>query len=462
MRVYPVLLAGGSGSRLWPLSTKTYPKQFIKIFSDKTLLQNTALRLASSEIVEFESPVTVTNSDFYQIVNEQLRDIGIYGGKILIEPDLKGTAAAILAATLAINQNDKDAIIMVSPTDHMIADVDAFHQSINTGVAYAARGKLVTFAVHPSQPHVGYGYLETEALVSDNINVSIVSNFVEKPDLQQATNLLLSGKYLWNSGIFLFSCEALISAFKRSAPELFDLVYDAYSNAHEYAGVCKLAVKPWSMIKEISIDYAIMENANNMVAVSLNAGWSDLGEWASVWSASEKDEFGNAASQKVVTIDCSNCLMQSEDDRPLVGIGLEDIIAIAMPDAVLVAKKHQVQDVKKAVELLNQKNIFEAKSYNSENNQSGYAKIIATGNNTTLRRIDLDLGKSFGCEISPDTLAYCFVIKGQATIIIQNETKHLLEGQSIHISDVERYELENSSQEALVFIEIAVKISEQN
>ena len=135
MRVYPVLLAGGSGSRLWPLSTKTYPKQFIKIFSDKTLLQDTALRLASSEIVEFESLVTVTNSDFYQIVNEQLRDIGIYGGKILIEPDLKGTAAAILAATLAINQNDKDAIIMVSPTDHMIADVDAFHQSINTGVA---------------------------------------------------------------------------------------------------------------------------------------------------------------------------------------------------------------------------------------------------------------------------------------------------------------------------------------
>ena len=356
--IYPVLLAGGSGTRLWPLSRKSYPKQFSKLVGDKTLFQQSALRLMSSDQIQFVKHTTLTNSDYRFMVVEQLQAIGADPGDILIEPEAKNTAPAILTASLSAYSKDPQAIIIVAPSDHVIPNLDDFHKSILIGLPHVKAGKIVTFGITPATPETGYGYLELSQDNFDDHGTSAVLKFVEKPNRTRAENMLEAGNYLWNSGIFLFKALDMIKAFEDHAPSTLKFASKAFDKASTDLGFLRLDPDPWAELENISIDYAIMEKAGNLVAVPFSSKWSDLGGWDAVWSETEKDPEGNVTSKNAHAIDCINTLLRSESvSQQIVGLGLDNIMAISMPDSVIVLHKDRAQDVKKAVDHLRENRI---------------------------------------------------------------------------------------------------------
>ena len=302
----PVLLAGGAGTRLWPLSRKSYPKQFVKIMGEKTLFQISAERLISSDIIEFSPHITVTNADFRFIVGEQLQEIGIDPGVILIEPKVRNTAAAILAASVFAHSKDNNAVLLVAPSDHVIPNTGDFHAAIKIGLSHVENRKMVTFGIKPTHPETGYGYLELSKDPLDDFGSSDLKTFIEKPDLLDAQRMLDAGHYLWNAGIFLFRAQDMIDAFSVYASETLDIVLKAVNEASADLDFIRLAKEPWSELQDISIDYAIMEKAQNLVAVPYASKWSDLGGWDAVWSESTSDKSGNVTSETAHAIECSN------------------------------------------------------------------------------------------------------------------------------------------------------------
>ena len=360
--INPILLAGGSGTRLWPLSRKTFPKQFVNFNSEKSLFQQAALRLTSSSIVNFAPHITITNSDFRFIVVEQLQEMGIDPGSILIEPSAKNTAPAVLAASIYAAKDDPNALILIAPADHAINDVQSFHEAIKTGIDAVEQGNLVTFGIQPTHAETGYGYLELGE--NPNHNFKPVSRFVEKPNYKHALEMFEDDRYLWNSGIFMFRACDLLEAFEKYKKMMLVGVRKAVEGSVPDLGFLRLEVNSWEDLENISLDYAIMEKAENIVAVPFSAGWSDLGGWDAVLKGSKLDENGVAVSENAHSIDCQDSLLRSESaSQQIVGLGLKDIIAVAMPDAVLVADKERAQDVKSVVEKLKALNVRQAEIF---------------------------------------------------------------------------------------------------
>lgn len=457
MAIYPVLLAGGSGTRLWPLSRKSYPKQFSNLIGKKTLFQFTAKRLMSSDIIEFASHITLTNADFRFIIGEQLQEIGIDPGPILIEPKAKNTAAAILAASIFAHEKDKDAVLLVAPSDHVIPDTAIFHEAIKVGLSHVKNQKIVTFGIKPTHPETGYGYLELSTDPLDDNGTSDIKNFVEKPNLQDAKQMLEAGHYLWNAGIFLFHAQDMMDAFSAYAPETLDLVSQSINEASTDLGFLRLAAEPWSEIEDISIDYAIMEKAQNLVAVPFASKWSDLGGWDAVWSESRLDGSGNVTSETAHAIECSNSLLRSESSgQQVVGIGLNDIMAIAMPDAVLVAPKERAQDVKKAVELLKSKGIAQAEIFPKDYRPWGWFESLALGERFQVKRIRVKPGASLSLQSHKHRSEHWIVVEGTAKVTIDDEVKLVSEGQSIYVPLGAKHRMENPGKLPMVLIEVQI------
>ncbi|WP_297341228.1 mannose-1-phosphate guanylyltransferase/mannose-6-phosphate isomerase, partial [Pseudophaeobacter sp.] len=349
--ITPILLCGGSGTRLWPLSRKSYPKQFVPLVGETTLFQASAQRLSGAE---FAAPMVLTNSDFRFIVTEQLASVGIDPGAILIEPAGRNTAPAVLAAALYLAQSDPEALMLVAPSDHVVPDDAAFRAAVAAGADAAKQGQIVTFGIKPTHAETGYGYLELTGDPGDFSPRAIgLKRFVEKPDAATAEAMLASGNFLWNAGIFLFSVKTILAAFAAHAADLVAPVEAAIAAGENDLGFFRLDPEAWAALDDISIDYAVMEKADNLTVVPFAAGWSDLGGWDAVWRESQADANGVVASGNATAIDCRDSLLRSEDDSlAVVGIGLQDVIAVAMPDAVLVADASRAQDVKLAVAAL--------------------------------------------------------------------------------------------------------------
>ena len=456
-KIYPILLSGGSGTRLWPLSRRSYPKQFSKLIGDKTLFQGSALRLTSNDHIEFTPHVTVTNADFRFIVGEQLLEIGIDPGPILIEPQAKNTAAAILAASMYAYSRDQFAILIAVPSDHLIPDIVEFHKVINIGLPYLNLGKIVSFGIHPTQPATGYGYLELSTNELDGAGAANISSFVEKPDLRTAELMLSAGNFLWNAGIYLFRASDMIEAFRKYAPETLDLVSQAIEKSHVDLGFLRLAEEPWSMLDNVSIDYAIMEKARNLIAIPYKHKWSDLGGWDSVWEEGVSDSNGNVLSNSATAIDCNHSLIRSENhNQQIVGVGLDNIIAVAMQDAVLIANKERAQDVKNVVTLLKNKKVSQADIFPKDHRPWGWFESLTLGNRFQVKRICVNPGAALSLQSHKFRSEHWIVVEGTAKVQIDADEKILNEGQSIYVPLGAIHRLENPGKIPMMLIEVQI------
>ncbi|PTV94949.1 mannose-1-phosphate guanylyltransferase/mannose-1-phosphate guanylyltransferase/mannose-6-phosphate isomerase [Rhodobacter aestuarii] len=450
--IYPTILCGGSGTRLWPLSRKSYPKQFAPLLGDQTLFQASALRLRGDE---FASPVVLTNSDFRFIVTEQLSEIGIDPGAILIEPEGRNTAPAVLAAALHLMATDPDAVLLVAPSDHAIPDAAAFRAAVERGLAAVAAGQIVTFGITPSRPETGYGYLELSAQPDTSGAPIALTRFVEKPDLARAEAMLAAGNFLWNAGIFLFRAADMVAAFEAYAPEVLAPVRAAVENAHTDLGFLRLDPTAWAKAPDISLDYAVMERATNLAAVPFSEEWSDLGGWDAVWAAQAQDEAGVATSSGATAIDCEESLLRSESDGvELVGIGLKNVIAVAMNDAVLVADMSRAQDVKKAVDALKVRKAPQAVQFPKDHRPWGWFETLALADRFQVKRIVVHPGAALSLQSHHHRSEHWIVVQGTAKVTIDDKVQLVTENQSVYIPLGAVHRMENPGKVPMVLIEV--------
>lgn len=384
--VHPALLCGGSGTRLWPLSRKSYPKQFVDLVGEESLYQGAARRLSGPGFAE---PIIVTAAEFRFIVIEQLAALEMQAAEILIEPSAKNTAAAICAAALALDYREPGALMLVAPSDHVIPEMARFQSAVQAAAPVAEAGQLITFGIRPDRPETGYGWLELSQPTPDFAPVpQPLRGFVEKPNRSQAEVLLEGGMHLWNAGIFLFSTTTILRAFRAHASEVLDGVQEAFAAAERDLSFTRLAPIPWDALPDISIDYAVMEKAKNLTVVPYAGAWSDLGDWQAVWQDSSGNELGTVTSGPATALDCENSLLYATSEvQQLVGIGLQDIIAVAMPDAVLVAHKDRAQDVKHAVTVLKSHNVRQAETLPRDYRPWGWYESLVMGPRFQVKRI---------------------------------------------------------------------------
>jgi len=449
--IHPIILCGGSGTRLWPLSRKSYPKQFSALTGGQSLFQATAQRLSSEG---YARPTIITASDFRFIVTEQLSEVGIDPGAILIEPEGHNTAPAVLASALFLAAKDPDALLLVAPSDHVIPDADAFRQAVEAGCQAAKKGDLVTFGIVPDRPETGYGYLELSENTTEGRPVKL-ARFIEKPDATKAQDMLASGRFLWNAGIFLFSAKTIIEAFEARAADLIVPVQNAVAAAKPDLGFLRLDPDAWRAAENISIDYAVMERADNLTVVPFSAGWSDLGDWNTVWREAGPDENGVAESGPTSAIDCHNTLLRSENpELELVGIGLENIVAIAMPDAVLVADKSRAQDVKIAVQTLREKGALQAHQFPRDHRPWGWFESLVVGQRFQVKRIVVHPGAALSLQSHVHRSEHWIVVEGTALVTIGEDKKLVTENQSVYIPVGETHRMENPGKVPMVLIEV--------
>ncbi|MGJ8547381.1 MAG: mannose-1-phosphate guanylyltransferase/mannose-6-phosphate isomerase [Sulfitobacter sp.] len=459
-RITPVILCGGSGTRLWPVSRRSYPKQFAKLIGPETLFQACARRLQGPLLgaqpgVEFAPPIAITNADFRFIVPEQLQQAGIDPGPVLIEPQARNTGPAVLAAALYAAAQDPEALLLVAPSDHVIEDIPAFHAAIGHGIRAACDdGALVTFGITPTRPETGYGYLELPAR-PDGPQAVALKAFVEKPDAARAAQMLESGQFLWNAGLFLFSARTLLEAYQAHAPQLLGPVADAVEQAQVDLGFLRLAPEAWAKADDISIDYAVMEKADNLAVVPLSADWSDLGSWDAVRQQSTPDARGVALHGTATAIDCDNTLLRAEDSNiELVGLGLKNILAVATGDAVLVADMSRAQDVKLAVEALKAKGAKQAEAFAMDHRPWGHFETLALADRFQVKRIVVKPGAALSLQSHVHRAEHWIVVAGTARVTIDDEVKLVGENQSVYIPLGAKHRMENPGKLPMVLIEV--------
>lgn len=355
MSIVPIILAGGFGARLWPLSRQKKPKQFVHLFEEKSLFQKTLERVR--DLQELASLIVVCNNKHHNLVKKQLQEIGINNVQLILEPIGRGTAPAIAIAAFKLIAKDLDPILLVLPSDHVISENSKFHDAIAVAKKHAKQNFLACFGILPSRPEIGYGYIEFGEQL-DASKVFKISKFVEKPNIELAKQYVDSGKYYWNSGMFMFRASAYLEELKKNAPDIYKVCEDVACKCSKSSldDVFKINIKKFSACRSDSIDYAIMEKTNNAVAVPLNVGWSDLGSWQMLWEYGKKDSSGNVVFGDVDVKDTNNSFIHATN-RKVVALGINNYIIVETKDSVLVVSRDSCQDVKSIVDSLVKKHI---------------------------------------------------------------------------------------------------------
>ena len=448
--ITPVLLCGGAGTRLWPLSRGRAPKQFAAITGQRTLFQEAALRLSGAG---FADPLVVTADAFRFIASEQLDAVGLAPGAILIEPDGRDTAPAILAAALHAARTDPEAVLLAAPSDHVIADPARLRDTLALALPAARAGRIVTFGIVPDRPETGYGYLELAAPPDGGAEPAPLRGFVEKPDAERAAQMLWDGRYLWNSGMFLFSAKRMIAAFAEHAPALSDPVARALEDARSDLGFTRLDPAHWSEIEPVSVDYAVMEKMRDLCVLPLHGGWSDLGDWDAVWRETQVD--GLSLKGEVLARDCTDSLLRADvTGQALVGIGLDGMIAVAMPDAVLVAPRSRAQEVKDAIADLRGRGAAQVEEAARTHRPWGWFESLAAGPRFQVKRITVHPGAALSLQSHHHRSEHWVVVEGTARVTIGDRVSLVSENESVYVPLGSVHRLENPGRLPMVLIEV--------
>ena len=445
-QIVPVILSGGSGTRLWPKSRKTYPKQLHKLYGDYTMLQHTVKRVA-----QFEAPIVVCNSDQRFMVADQLSEVCTEKPHIILEPMGRNTAPAIAAAADLALKHYRNPILVVLAADHLIKDLAAFNAAMGHAISAAAEKKLVAFGVVPDKPETGYGYIQAET--GNNAEGSKVIQFVEKPNLETAKQYLQAGNYTWNSGMFVFSAQQVLEEIKTCGGEWLEACHKAVEYAESDLDFIRLNKEHFSCCDNISIDYALMEKTENAWMVPLNAGWSDLGSWDSLWEVSDKDENGNAVFGDAFLQNCNNSLIHSRD-KLIAAIGLSNVAVIDSDDALLVVDRNQTQDVASIVDWLKVEGRSEFEHHRQVHRLWGSFDTIDRGDRYQVKRIEIKPGASLSMQKHHHRAEHWIVVQGTAAVQCGEEEMLLSENQSVYIPLGETHRLRNPGKVLLHIIEV--------
>jgi len=449
MQIIPVILSGGSGTRLWPLSRKQYPKQYLPLAGDNTMLQETILRLNGLD--NLADPIIICNADHRFLVAEQCQQIDIKNPVILLEPVGRNTAPAIAAAALQSINGSDDAVLLVLSADHVIQDVEAFHQAINIASNQAQEGKLATFGIVPTDANTGYGYIKSSK--NNNDGAYKVEEFVEKPDLQTAQAYLEQGNYLWNSGMFMFKAATLISELTTHSSSIVTSVNDAVNNAAQDLDFIRLDKQAFESSPSDSIDYALMEKSDNVVVVPLDAQWNDIGSWSALYDIGDKDNQGNVIKGDVITQDTTNTFINA-NHHMVATIGVDNLIIVDTADATFIATQDKAQEVKSIVESLQASGRDEGAMHRKVYRPWGWYDSIEVGFHFQVKRLHVSPGAKLSLQMHHKRAEHWVVVSGIATVINGEEVLTLKEGDSTYIPIGTTHGLENKTNEKLEIIEV--------
>jgi len=449
MQITPVILSGGSGTRLWPLSRKQYPKQYLPLVGDNTMFQETILRLSGLD--NLADPIIVCNADHRFLVAEQCKQIGITNPTILLEPIGRNTAPAIAAAAVQSLKEKDNSVLLVLSADHVIQGVEAFHYAINIAFKQAQDGKLVTFGIVPTDANTGYGYIKSS---KENIDGSYkVEEFVEKPDLETAQSYLEQGNYLWNSGMFMLQADVLIDELSEQSPNIASSVIDAVSNAEKDLNFIRLDKRTFESSPSDSIDCALMEKSDNVVVVPLDAQWNDIGSWSALYDMGTKDTNDNVIKGDVIVQDTTNTYINA-NHHMVVTIGVDNLIVVDTPDATFIAAQEKAQEVKSIVEIMQSNGRNEGTTHRKVYRPWGWYDSIEVGKNFQVKRLHVNPGAKLSLQMHHKRAEHWVVVSGTATAINGEDVLTLTEGDSTYIPIGTTHGLENKTNEKLEIIEV--------
>ena len=451
--IVPVILSGGSGTRLWPLSRTMYPKQFIRFFNgQRSLLASTLRRIDDAG---FSAPIVICNNDHRFLVREELSVAGVEAAAIILEPIARNTAAAVAVAALAAMKISPEAIIAVMPSDHVVKDTAAFADSLKRAAEVAATGKLVLFGIVPTGPNTGYGYIRRGDELAGPAGGYAVKAFYEKPDRATAEKYIADKGYFWNSGIFVLHARTFLNELEQLAPEILAAARDAYAQATDDLGFLRLDRAAFARSPNISIDYAVMEKTKKAAMVPIDVGWSDVGSWSSLWENAPRDAQDNAVEGDAILVDTSNCLVHSE--RSLIAtIGLKGLIIVDTPDALLVADQERSQDVSTLVKRLKELNRVEHAQHIRSYRPWGFFEQLGAGGRFQVKLLHVKPGGQLSMQMHHHRSEHWVVVRGTAKVTIGDTEKLVQENESVYITATQWHRLENPGKVPLEMIEVQI------
>jgi mannose-1-phosphate guanylyltransferase / mannose-6-phosphate isomerase len=448
--VYPVILSGGAGTRLWPLSRALRPKQLLPLASDKSMLQETVRRVTGAG---FGAPMIVCNAQHRFMIAEQMREIGVQPLAIVLEPEGRNTAPAVTAAAVLLAAQDPEAVMLVLPSDHVISDVEGLHRSVRTALAAAGGGSLVTFGIRPNRAETGYGYIRRGTSYAGLDGCFRVDQFVEKPDLATAESYVKNEEYSWNSGMFVFPVATFLAEVERLKPDLLDACRRSVNKASQDLDFVRLDADAFAEAESISVDYAVMEQTEKAAVVPLNIGWNDVGSWSALWDISARDGDGNVFLGEALALDARNCYIRG-DGNLVAAIGVEDLIIVATDDVVLVVPRDRAQDVRQIVSEVERSGRTEHYVHTKVFRPWGWYQSIHDGHRFQVKEITVSPGHRLSLQMHHHRAEHWVVVSGTAKVTRGNESFFITEDQSTYIPHNTPHCLENPGKIPLRMIEV--------